>query len=239
MKERSGIKIGLTPKERRFFMIKAVIFDMDGTIFDTEVVYRKSWVTAAKEMGLEIDILSELPNITGRNHANTAQYFAEQYGTDFPFAQLFATMWKHSDRVLETNVPPRPYIPEVLESLRADGYLLAIASSTNRERVNRYLTVSGFAHYFDAVISGERVKNGKPAPDIFLLAAETLGVSPEECVVVEDSRQGVLAGINAGMPTVMIPEFQPCTEDLKKGLWLCLDSAKELPERIAEYNASF
>ncbi len=220
-------------------MIKVVIFDMDGTIFDTEVVYRKSWVSAAKELGLDIDILSELPNITGRNHANTEQYFAEHHGADFPFARLFATMWTHSDRVLETNVPTRPYIPEVLEALKADGYLLAIASSTNRERVERYLRVSGYTDFFDAVISGERVKNGKPAPDIFLLAAETLGISPEECVVVEDSRQGVLAGINAGMPTVMIPEFQPCTDDLKKGLWLCLDTARELPERIAEYNASF
>lgn len=219
-------------------MIKAVIFDMDGTIFDTEVVYRKSWVTAAEELGLDIDILSELPNITGRNHANIAQYFAEKYGTDFPFVELFATMWKHSDCALETNVPPRPYIPEVLNALKADGYLLAIASSTNRERVSHYLTVSGFSHYFDAVISGERVKNGKPAPDIFLLAAKIMGVAPEECVVVEDSRQGVLAGINSRMPTVMIPEYQPCTEDLKRGLWLCLDTAKELPERIAEYNAS-
>ena len=217
-------------------MIKAVIFDMDGTIFDTEVIYRKSWVTAVEEMKLDIDILSELPNITGRNHKNTEQYFAQNYGADFPFLELFATMWKHSDRVLESNVPTRPYIPKTLETLKQAGILQAIASSTNRTRVQHYLDVSGYGDFFDAVISGERVQNGKPAPDIFLLAAETLGVRPEECVVVEDSRQGVLAGIAAGMRTVMIPEFQPCTEDLKKGLWLCLEDAKDLAAHVLALN---
>ncbi len=219
-------------------MIKAVIFDMDGTIFDTEVVYRKSWVRAAREMGLQIDILSELPNITGRNHDNTVEYFAQKYGKEFPFRELFATVWKYSDMALAKSVPTRPYIPQTLKALKEKGYLQAIASSTNRERVERYLRVSGYTDFFDAVITGERVQNGKPAPDIFLLAAQALGVSPAECVVVEDSRQGVLAGIHAGMPTVMIPEFQPCTEDLREKLWLCLDSAESLVEQIEAYSSS-
>lgn len=217
-------------------MIRAVIFDMDGTVFDTERVYRDIWVSEGKRFGITVDLAEDFPHIAGVSREVNVAYWKQKHGKDFPGEAFHRAWWDGAARALEHEVPLCAGVPKILGELRDMGCKLAIASSSPKERVERYLRVSGCTDYFDVIVSGERVKKGKPAPDIFLLAAEELGVEPAHCVVAEDAPFGVLGGLNAGMRTVMVPDFLPCPPELRPRLWQHLDTLEPLPELIARHN---
>lgn len=131
---------------------------------------------------------------------------------------------------LAGGVPLKPGCREILASLHARGIPMAIGSSGRRAQIESNLSVSGLTSYFSAIASGDEVLHGKPAPDIFLLAAKRLGVSPADCYVFEDSPNGIRAAHAAGMKPILIPDLMPVTEEIASltvGVYKVLTDALE------------
>ncbi len=195
-------------------MIKAVIFDKDGTLHDTEQVYHRAWRAAAEQMGVP-NIMEFVAICTGTNFTRTAELWQEYYGDAFAFRPFWELRNAIYDQMIaEDGLPIKAGAYELLDYLKDNGYKIALATSTNAPRVERHLVMSDMKKYFDAVVTGDTVPNGKPAPDIFLIAAQRLGVDPAECMGVEDSFNGVRAVKAAGMYTVMVPDMIAPTEEI-------------------------
>lgn len=211
-------------------MIKGAIFDMDGTLFDTERLYAKNWTLTAEEFG-------QIPNpdfpyaVAGTSSAGQ-QEIVRQYYPSTDASSFVNACAARMDRALEYGVPEKPGVHEILTFFREHGIKLAIASSNSHRKIEVNLQHAGVSDLFDVIVSGEEVKQGKPAPDIFVLAAEKLGLRPEECYVFEDSINGAQAGVTAGCATVMIPDLFPPTEDLRQnctGIYsTLLDAQREI-----------
>lgn len=218
-------------------MIKAVLFDMDGTVFDTEPIYRRCWIRAAKEVGFNEDMDLFFARICGLNMTDIASCVYRFYGEDTPFEEIRTLRRGYLDEELENCVLPfKAGAPEIFVELKKRDIKIALATSTGRKMVDRYLQMSGLEGVFDAIVTGETVTHGKPHPETFLTAAERLGVAPAHCVVVEDSHHGVMAGHTAGMFTVMVPDLQPCTEKIASLLWNRCDTLTDLIPLIDEEN---
>lgn len=212
-------------------MIKAVLFDMDGTVFDTERIYREAWFYAAEEIGFQGDMNEVMQIIFGVSESDIGKYFYRTHGNDFPYEKMLSIRAARiAQRIEEEGVPFKPGVPEVFSRLREKGIRSALVTSAPAFRVTDFLKRSGLDTCFSAVITGERVKKSKPSPDIFLLAAKELGLAPEECMVVEDSHNGAKAGYNANMPVVLIPDLQAYTEEIAPCVTHCLASLAELSD---------
>ncbi len=218
-------------------MIRAVLFDMDGTLLDSEKIYRRTWVQAMHDLELDMDEEQFFRDVSGMNMAGIKAFCKQAYGVDFPIDELAETRRAHLMAFLENHLPPlKPGVPQILETLREKGIGIVLATSSGYAYATKLLQRLGIDTYFDAVMAGDRVEHGKPHPEIFLRAAELIGRTPEECVVAEDSQNGVRAGHAAGMRTVMIPDLQPCTDELRPFLWHCIDTLWELPALIEAEN---
>ena len=210
-------------------MIGAVIFDKDGTLHDTEQVYHRAWRKAGDIMGVP-NIMAFVEICTGPNYTRTAELWQEHYGDAFafrPFWELRNAIY--DEMIANEGLPVKAGAYELLDYLKDNGYKIALATSTNAPRVERHLVQSDMKKYFDAVVTGDTVPNGKPAPDIFLIAADRLGVDPAACMGVEDSYNGVRAVKAAGMFTVMVPDMIAPTEEI---LALCDACPKTLLEIV-------
>jgi HAD superfamily hydrolase (TIGR01509 family) len=180
----------------------AVIFDCDGTLVDSEPLARTAWERALLPYGYaltdadaEASVGLPYPRVHAYFAARAALPGADAFWTEFT-SQLFT--------LIDSDLVPFPDAIAAARALRTRGVPLAVASSSPRERLQRTLGRAGLLDAFDAVVSGDEVEHGKPAPDMFLLAASRLGVPPHTCVVVEDSPPGVQAGIAAGMFTLAV-----------------------------------
>ena len=218
-------------------MVEAVLFDMDGTVFDTEPIYRRGWIRAAKEVGFDVDMDLFFARICGLNMNDIASCVYHYYGEDTPFEEIRTLRRGYLDEELASGVLPfKPGVPKIFGELKKRGIKIALATSTGRKMVDRYLQMSGLEGVFDVIVTGETVTHGKPHPEIFLAAAKKLEIEPEHCAVVEDSHHGVRAGHAAGMFTVMVPDLQPCTEEICSLLWHRCDTLYDLIPLIDEEN---
>ena len=191
-------------------MIKAVLFDMDGTVLDTERILKRMLFQSAKDLGLSPDLETDFPFMLGRGPAQINPYFKQKYGEDFPIEEMVAHRWELSDAYIgEHGVPYKKGAPEIFDQLRARGIKTAIATSCVPSRVEHYCKHCPMDRQVDLIVTAAEVKHTKPAPDIFLLAAERLGVKPEECAVVEDAGSGILAAHAAGMLPIFVPDLGP------------------------------
>lgn len=196
-------------------MKQGAIFDMDGLLFDTERIFRDSWTETAKRFG-QIPQPDLPAAIAGTSGAGMREVILRYYpGTD-PFAFQESCI-SHAADILKKGVPEKPGVREILESFRSKHIRSAVASSSSRKMIMNDLRSTGIDGYFDVIVSGEDVSRGKPAPDIFLLAAQRLGCAPQDCYVFEDGINGVRAGIAAGCVTIMIPDLFEPTEDIRAG----------------------
>lgn len=188
-------------------MIKAVIFDMDGLMFDTELLAQDGWAYAGEKMGIPIS--NEVFKKTlGVNINQVGQILRDNLGDGFDFPTGRHYRYEYSaNYIKEHGVPVKPGLEELLEYLEKKGYKMAVASSSEKERVTQYLKLTGVEKYFSAVVCGDMISKSKPEPDIFLKAAELLETKPEECAVLEDSPMGILAAHRAGMMPIMIPDL--------------------------------
>lgn len=188
-------------------MIHGCIFDMDGLLFDTERIFQLYWHAIAKERGL---ILASdfIGSITGTSGEMMNRILEKYYGvSDGEVIQKDC-----KGRVLhhlEREVPIKTGTVEILRRCRALGIRTAVASSSPVRQIKNNLKNTGLEIYFDALVSGDEVEHGKPAPDIFLLAAERIGIPAEDCAVFEDSPHGIEGALRARMKAVMIPDLLP------------------------------
>ena len=206
--------------------IKAIIFDKDGTLHDTEKVYLQAWKAAAAEFGVP-DIEATVRDCTGTTIPWIAAYWAKKY-PDIPFEDYLPRRQYYYFGILEQGVPVKDGAHEVLSYLKAQGYKIGMATSTPWDTVKDHLKRTDMMGYFDTIVTGDMIENGKPAPDIYLLAAERLGVDPANCVGVEDSLSGVRAIHAAGMRAVMIPDMIEPTPEIEALLWRRPDRLTDL-----------
>ena len=201
-----------------------ILFDMDGTLFDTERLYHAGWNYA----GVPDDVYRQM---IGRNPEEIRELLLRYPELGNP-DEIRAEKEKYTNSLLEKEIPMKPYLLETLQWLKANGYRCCIATSSAVETAERYLKKTNTAAYIEKIISGRNLAHSKPSPDIYLLAAKEMGVSPSKCVVVEDSFNGVRSGHAAGMKTVMIPDAVPPDAEMKKTADAILPSLKELPACI-------
>lgn len=197
-------------------MIKAILFDMDGLMFDTESLSTNAFIEMAKKQGYTMT--KEETHLVLGFKKEAIYDFYEDYFSDknVDGRKLVDDHYKKIEEVLFSTGPNKmPYLEELLIFLKDNNYKIAVASSSDLEHINNNLRKNNLEHYIDVISSGEEVENGKPAPDIFLLAAERLNVSPSNCLVLEDSKFGIQAAYTANMKSIMIPDSIQPDEDTK------------------------
>lgn len=216
---------------------KAVVFDMDGVIFDSEREVLNCWITLAKKYGIE-DIEKNFLLCTGTNHAKTTQIMYDAYGPDFPYEEF---AHEASKMFHEKNdggrLPKKPGVEELLQFLKDSGIKIALASSTRRESVVRELTEAGIIDFFEVIVSGDMVTRSKPAPDIFLKACEELGVEPREALAIEDSYNGIRSANAGGLHPIMVPDLLPADEEMKRLAEKVLKDLTEVKDYIYSMEA--
>jgi HAD superfamily hydrolase (TIGR01509 family) len=194
--------------------LKAAIFDMDGVLFDTEKLYQQTWREIASELGVELEE-GFTQAISGTSGEKMRRVIERYYHVPDGQTVVDACMKKMREK-LEVHVPVKEGVVEILTEFKNRGMKIAIASSSGRKQIESNLKNSNLAQYFDKIICGDDVEHGKPAPDIFLIAAKSLECEPEECYVFEDSENGVKAGYNAKCYVVMVPDLiQPSPDTIK------------------------
>ncbi len=189
-------------------MIKAVIFDMDGLMIDSERVTFEGYKAECGKMGLvmEEEFYKE---VLGHTLPEVFQMFWGKYGKSFPMEEVLKKVHNYMDDVfVRDGVPVKEGLRELLQYLKANNYKTVVATSSGRSRVDRILHMAGLTEYFDGSVCGDEVKNGKPDPEVFLKACEKAGVKPQEALVLEDSEAGISAAYAAGIPVICVPDMK-------------------------------
>lgn len=198
-------------------MEKAFIFDMDGTLFDTETLTQEGLRAVSQRYGERDDIDEFYPTTCGTTLPDAKLLYEAFYGPDYPFYERREEVRQWMRDFIDSNgIPIKNGAEELLKFLKAEGYKIALATSATRQSAEGHLKKAGFLSYFDATVCGDEITKSKPNPEIFLTAAKKLGVKPENCFVGEDSYLGVEAGAAAGMKVFMIPDMNPPREKEKK-----------------------
>ena len=185
-------------------MIKAIIFDMDGVLIDSEPLYFKANVLSLKPHGIDLTKDDYLEFGVAKGIKNLYIKLSEKYGVELDHDLVNELKRKYLTDLMRTRLQPRPGAKELLDLLE-DKYLLGLASSSGRKTINESLSAVNMRKYFKEISSGADVEQTKPFPDVYLNVAEKLCVEPESCVAIEDSESGVTAGKRAGMKVIAAP----------------------------------
>ena len=205
-----------------------VVFDADGTLFDTENLMYEVWVEVGEEMNFPYPG-QEYLDYVGLNRAAVLSLMKQRYGDGFDGAEFMARcVSRLSQRIENEGVPLKPGVREILAFLRERNIPVGLATSTHRERTDRRLELCGLGEYCQAVTTGDEVSRGKPDPEIYLTTCRKLGLSPEHCLAVEDSKNGILSARAAGMSVAMVPDMIPPSAELLAQVWGRFDSLTDL-----------
>ncbi|MGN1089408.1 MAG: HAD family hydrolase [Huintestinicola sp.] len=212
-------------------MIKAVIFDMDGTIIDTEKYYRRFWPEALAHFGYHMTD-EQVLSIRSLGRPFAPLRFKEWYGEDFDYYAVRDKRKELMEEYIEkVGIEKKPGAVEILEELQRRNIASAIATASDMTRTEKYLEMVGIKGYFTKLISATMVKEGKPSPDIYLYACEQLGYDPSECIAVEDSPNGIISAYKAGCKVIMVPDQTPPDDSVNGMLYACAETL----DKIAEY----
>ncbi|MBR5153077.1 MAG: HAD family phosphatase [Clostridia bacterium] len=216
-------------------MALGFVFDMDGTLFDTETISLDAMDTVASEFGMSLPEEFKL-GLLGLPSEEIKQRFLSTFGDDFDYARFRSRKIEVQDAAVEKDgVPLKPGLTEILEYGRAQGISMAVATSTSRYRAINLLTKAGVVPYFQYILCGDEIKNGKPHPEIFMTAAEKLGLMPEECIAFEDSRNGIISAHRAGMFAILIPDKIEPDREMADAADLVCDSLFDAVEYIKKH----
>jgi HAD superfamily hydrolase (TIGR01509 family) len=184
----------------------AVIFDMDGLMLDTEPLAARAWTDAAAALGVAFDH-AVTASLVGRNFPDCRVLILAHHGANYPVDRLMQAWHAAYDAIVaREGITLKPGLVELLAWLDVSGIRKAVATSTRRSRAQAKLVRAALADRFDALVGGDEPARGKPAPDIFVLAAERIDVVPAGCIVLEDSEPGVRGAIAAGMTPILVPD---------------------------------
>lgn len=208
--------------------IKAVLFDMDGLMVDTESLSTEAFINSAKAQGYNMT-KEETLKVLGFTKANIYQFWIDYFqGTNVDGKKLVDDHYEYIENVLYTVGPEKmPYVEELLKYLRENNYKIAVASSSDTADIKNNLEKTKLEKYIDEIASGAEVENGKPAPDVFLLAAERLDVDPKDCLILEDSKAGIKAGKASGAMVFMVPDMYTVDKE-------CEDTADRILTNLGE-----
>ena len=194
---------------------QAVVFDMDGVIFDTERLVIEFWKEVAKKHNIP-NVEHTCIQCLGTNRVRTREIFLENYGADFPYdpyraevTELFNTHYKG------VPLPTKPGVRELLSYLQEQDIKVGLASSTAQHLVRDEIGTAGLLPYFQTLVCGDMVEHSKPAPDIFLKACEILNADPTKSIAIEDSFNGIRSAHCAGMTPIMVPDQVQPTDEIR------------------------
>ena len=194
--------------------LDAVVFDMDGVIFDTETIALRSWQDTADAHNLG-DITETAMKCVGRSTVDTIRIFDEVYGDKVSIEAMHVECVTRFNEIMQTEgLPIKKGARELLEHLRASGAVVALASSTTYDRVVMELKDADLFKYFRVIVGGNMIEHSKPEPDIYLLACKKLGADPTKCIAVEDSRNGIISASRAGMMPLLSFDSVPSATSL-------------------------
>ena len=208
--------------------IKAVLFDMDGLMIDTESLSTEAFINSAKAQGYNMT-KEETLKVLGYTKASIYQFWIDYFqGTKVDGKKLVDNHYEYIEKVLYTVGPEKmPFVEELLKYLRENNYKIAVASSSDTADIKNNLEKTKLEKYIDEIASGAEVENGKPAPDVFLLAAKRLDVDPKDCLILEDSKAGIKAGKASGAKVFMVPDMFTVDKE-------CEDTADRILTNLGE-----
>lgn len=214
--------------------IQGVIFDMDGTMFDTERISCLGWEAADREFGLHTP-RSFMLSCMGLPSEAIRQKVLDRLGADFDYTRFRERKIAHMVAYTEKHgIPLKPGLEEILAEIKKNGQKCAVATSTSRERAMYHIEKSGLLPYFSVILCGDQIAHGKPHPDIYLRAAALLGVSPAGCMALEDSKNGILSAHRAGMFAVLIPDMIEPDAEMRAAADVVLPSLAEAIPYLAQ-----
>ena len=187
---------------------QAVVFDMDGVIFDTERLVIEFWKEVAKKHNIP-NVEHTCIQCLGTNRVRTREIFLENYGADFPFDPYRAEVTEG------VPLPTKPGVRELLSYLQEQDIKVGLASSTAQHLVRDEIGTAGLLPYFQTLVCGDMVEHSKPAPDIFLKACEILNADPTKSIAIEDSFNGIRSAHCAGMTPIMVPDQVQPTDEIR------------------------
>lgn len=217
-------------------MINYVIFDMDGTLCDTEPLYREAWVNTLKDWNFP-EPETVHPKIIGMGEGEVLDLLNQIGDAERDYSAIFKYRDEHYYyKLIEKSIPLKAGCIEILEFLRDNGIKAAIATSTHSRTAHRNLKLAGIYDYFDAIVTGDMIERGKPAPDIFLKAGELMGADAAQTIVCEDSFNGIRGAHAANMKPVMVIDQLAPTDEIKQISYYIGDSLFDVIDLIKKEN---
>lgn len=213
---------------------KCVIFDMDGLMFDSERIVAKLHKDAAKQFGYTItDTMIE--NLLGGNKERNNAYLIKEFGLQYPVDQIRKVLLDNRDAYIEKHgLPIKKGLIELLQYLKQKEIKIAVASSSPLDVINYYLTITNTKHYIEYIISGDRVAHSKPDPEIFLNVCHHFSIKPSEALVLEDSRNGIMAAVNGNIPVICIPDLIEHNQEITLLTYKTLPSLLDVVDVLEE-----
>lgn len=212
-------------------MIETILYDMDGTLVDTERLGLIAWQRTAEDEGVELP-LSVCRSFIGRNLPGVLGILEEHFGSAEYARKVYDLHREVELKIGEAELTTKEGARESLQALKDAGYRIGLVTSSRRSSAERNMKRFGLLDFFDCITSGEETENGKPAPDIYLLAARKMGVDPAACAVVEDSPNGARSGLAAGMHVMMVPDMVEIPAEIADRCDAMMSSLLELPEQV-------
>ena len=205
-------------------MIRAVIFDMDGLMFDTERVGGICIMQSAREFGYTVTPEMHI-HLLGKNAHDNEKYLKSVLGQEFPYKKCFAHVFELMDQYYEEHgMPVKKGLVELLKYLKAHNIQTAVASSSSEITIKKYLENTDLTQYFDYIVGGNQIHHGKPDPEIFMRAVDHFQIRPEDALVLEDSESGILAAHKGKIPVICIPDLVHHRPEIADLTWHTLPS---------------